>query len=85
MQGVRQWYILSGPQLAKRFQQVLDRAGSVITPAELSNDPNGNVNDGLAQDDERFGQIKATGAKCRCWPSASNATARRCGWCPPAP
>ncbi len=58
--GVRQWFILAGPQLAKRFQEVLDRAGSVITPAELSNDPNGNVKDGLKQDVERFGQIKAS-------------------------
>lgn len=61
VQGVRQWYVLYGPDLAKRFQQVLDRAGSVITPAELSNDPNGNVNDGLAQTQERFGQIKEDG------------------------
>ena len=61
VQGVRQWYILSGSDLAKRFQQVLDRAGSVITPAELSNDPNGNVNDGLAQTQERFGAIKEDG------------------------
>ena len=58
--GVRQWFILAGPQLAKRFQEVLDRAGSVITPAELSNDPNGNVKDGLKQDVERFGQIKTS-------------------------
>jgi MscS family membrane protein len=58
--GVRQWFILAGPQLAKRFQEVLDRAGSVITPAELSNNPNGNVNDGLKQDVERFGQIKTS-------------------------
>ena len=61
VQGLHQWYVLYGPELAKRFQQVLDRAGSVITPAELSNDPNGNVNDGLAQDQERFGQIKQDG------------------------
>jgi MscS family membrane protein len=61
VQGVREWYILSGTDLAKRFQQVLDRAGSVITPAELSNDPNGNVNDGLAQNQERFGQVKQDG------------------------
>ena len=58
--GVRQWFVLAGPQLAKRFQEVLDRAGSVITPAELSNNPNGNVNDGLKQDVERFGQIKTS-------------------------
>ena len=59
--GVHPWYVLSGRELAKRFQEVLDRAGSVITPAELSNDPNGNVNDGLAQNQERFGEIKEDG------------------------
>jgi MscS family membrane protein len=58
--GVRQWFILSGSQLAKRFKEVLDRAGSVVTPAELSNDPNGNVKDGLKPDVERFGQIKTS-------------------------
>ena len=47
--GVRSWSVLSGPELARRFQEVLDRAGTVTTPAELSNDPNGNVNDGLAR------------------------------------
>ena len=30
---------LSGATLARRFQEMLDRAGSVITPAELSADP----------------------------------------------
>ena len=60
VQGVRQWFVWSGPALAKRFQEVLDRAGNVVTPAELSNDPNGNVKDGLAQDEERFGEIKTS-------------------------
>ncbi len=63
VQGVRQWYVLSGPTLARRFQEVLDRGGNVVTPAELSSDPNGNVNDGLAPDIERFGEIKADGHK----------------------
>jgi len=49
---------LSGQDLARRFQQVLDRAGSVLTPAELSEDPNGNVTDGLPENVERFGVIK---------------------------
>jgi MscS family membrane protein len=49
---------LSGPDLAKNFQEVLDRFGTVITPAELSGDPAGNVNDGLAPDIERFGNLK---------------------------
>jgi MscS family membrane protein len=61
VQGLRQWYALSGATLARRFQEVLDRGGSVITPAELSGDPTGNVNDGLAPDTERFGRIKADG------------------------
>jgi len=61
VRGVPHWYVLSGPELARRFQEVLDRAGTVITPAELSNDPNGNVNDGLAPNVERFGEIKADG------------------------
>jgi MscS family membrane protein len=61
VQDLRGWFTLSGPALAKRFQEVLDRAGSVVTPAELSTDPNGNVNDGLAQDVERFGTIKMSG------------------------
>jgi MscS family membrane protein len=60
VQGVRQWFVWSGPALAKRFQEVLDRAGNVVTPAELSNDPNGNVKDGLAPDEERFGEIKTS-------------------------
>ncbi len=52
------WSALSGPDLAKRFQEVLDRFGTVITPAELSTDPVGNVNDGLSPDIERFGNLK---------------------------
>jgi len=58
VQGTPSWYTLSGTQLARRFQEVLDRAGNVVTPAELSNDPSGNVNDGLEPDIERFGSIK---------------------------
>ena len=56
--GARSWYTLSGTELARRFQEVLDRAGNVVTPADLSNDPSGNVNDGLAPDIERFGSVK---------------------------
>jgi MscS family membrane protein len=56
--GVTSWSVLSGPELARRFQAVLDRAGTVTTAAELSNDPNGDVKDGLAQDLERFGVVK---------------------------
>jgi MscS family membrane protein len=57
--GISKWYPLSGTDLAKRFQELLDRAGVVATPAGLSNDPSGNVNDGLAMDIERFGSVKA--------------------------
>jgi len=63
VQGTRSWYVLSGPGLARRFQEVLDRAGTVITPAQLSDDPSGNVNDGLAQNMERFGVIKLQNAQ----------------------
>jgi len=56
--GETSWSTLSGQALARRFKEVLDRAGSVITPAELSNDVNGNVTDGLAEDLERFGVVK---------------------------
>lgn len=61
--GVPHWYMVAGPALAQRFQEVLDLAGSVITPAELSDNPNGNVNDGLAPNLERFGEISADGRK----------------------
>jgi MscS family membrane protein len=49
---------LSGATLARRFQEVLDRAGSVITPAELSADPGGRVDDGLAEDLDPFGTLR---------------------------
>jgi MscS family membrane protein len=61
--GARGWPVLSGAGLARRFQQVLDRAGSITTPAELSNDPNGVLNDGMADDVERFGVVKASGGE----------------------
>jgi MscS family membrane protein len=61
--GVRSWYLLSGQELARRFQEVLDRAGNVTTPAELSNDADGNVKDGLAQNVERFGVVKTPTAE----------------------
>ena len=58
--GETSWSTLSGQLLARRFKEVLDRAGSVITPAELSNDTNGNVADGLPEDVERFGVVKTS-------------------------
>ena len=48
---------LSGADLARRFQEMLDRAGSVITPAELSGDPQGRVDDGLAENLDPFGSL----------------------------
>ena len=56
--GMTNWSVLSGEALARRFQAVLDRAGTVTTAADLSNDPNGDVKDGLAPDLERFGAVK---------------------------
>lgn len=60
VQGERSWYVLSGSTLAERFREVLDRGGTVITPAELSGDPAGNVSDGLPEDVERFGRIRTS-------------------------
>lgn len=56
--GVRSWLVMSGQELARQFQAVLDRAGTITTPAELSSDRSGNLNDGLAPDLERFGVVK---------------------------
>jgi MscS family membrane protein len=50
-----------GPELARTFQKVLDRAGAIITPAELSTAPAGKLDDGLAEPVERFGAIKMNG------------------------
>ncbi|MCF8478664.1 MAG: mechanosensitive ion channel family protein [Pseudolabrys sp.] len=61
--GVKSWAVLSGLDLARRFQEVLDHAGNVTTPAELSNDDSGNVKDGLAEDVERFGMVKTPTAE----------------------
>jgi MscS family membrane protein len=63
VQGERSWYVLSGPMLVRRFQEVLDRAGTVVTPAELSNEADGRVNDGLAPNVERFGVVKLPDAE----------------------
>jgi MscS family membrane protein len=56
--GMTNWSVLSGEALARRFQAVLDRAGTVTTAADLSNDASGDVKDGLAPDLERFGSVK---------------------------
>ncbi len=40
---------------ARQFHEVLDRVGTITTPAEISPSPEGDLNDGLAQNLERFG------------------------------
>jgi MscS family membrane protein len=50
--------MLSGAELARRFHEVLDRGGTVTTPAELSPAPEGSLDDGLAENLEQFGSIK---------------------------
>lgn len=49
---------LARGQLARHFHEVLDRRGTVTTPPEISLSPEGNVNDGLADDLEQFGTFK---------------------------
>jgi MscS family membrane protein len=44
---------------ASEFYKVLDRAGTIATPAEISPNPEGDLNDGLAPNLERFGTAKA--------------------------
>jgi MscS family membrane protein len=48
---------------ASEFHKVLDRAGSIATPAEISANPEGDLNDGLAPNLERFGTAKAGDAE----------------------
>jgi MscS family membrane protein len=47
-----------GPQLARQLQSVLDQAGQIQSPRQLSNDPEGNLNDGLPADLERFATVR---------------------------
>lgn len=49
---------LSRAQLARHFHEVLDRRGTVTTPPDISLSPEGNLNDGLADDLEHFGTFK---------------------------
>lgn len=46
-------------RLASQFHEVLDRVGTVTTPTEMSLGPEGDQNDGLAEDLEHFGSIQA--------------------------
>ena len=48
---------VQGSRLARQFHQALNRSGSVITPAELSAEPTGRIDDGLAEDLEGFGTL----------------------------
>ena len=45
-------------RLASQFHEVLDRAGTVTTPTEMSLSPEGNQNDGLAENLEQFGSLQ---------------------------
>jgi len=45
-------------RLASQFHEILDRAGTVTTPAEMSLSPEGNQNDGLAENLEQFGSLQ---------------------------
>jgi MscS family membrane protein len=58
--GIGSWSIPTGPTFARQFHQVLDRLGSVTTPAALSSDPQGRTNDGLEPDLERFGALRTS-------------------------
>lgn len=49
---------LARAQLARHFHEVLDRLGTVTTPPDISLSPEGNLNDGLADDLEHFGTFK---------------------------
>jgi MscS family membrane protein len=46
-------------RLASQFHEILDRVGTVTTPTEMSLSPEGNQNDGLAEDLDQFGTIQA--------------------------
>lgn len=48
---------VSGSALARQFHQALNRGGTVVTPAELSPEPGGRIDDGLAENLESFGTL----------------------------
>jgi MscS family membrane protein len=45
-------------RLASQFHEILDRAGTITTPTEMSLSPEGNQNDGLAENLEHFGSLQ---------------------------
>ncbi len=47
-----------GPGLARQFQRVLDHGGYVYSRLVLSNNPLGDLNDGLKPDEEAFGSVR---------------------------
>jgi len=51
---------VTGAALAQELQKALDQAGALMTPTELSGEPTGRGDDGLAEDMERFGTIAGT-------------------------
>lgn len=52
-----------GAELSKGLQTVLDQSGSVISSSKLSNNPDGNQDDGLATNLEIVGSMKINGKK----------------------
>lgn len=55
--------VAAGAALARTLQDVLDRGGELVSPVDLSADAAGDLDDGLAEDVERIGAIKAAGAE----------------------
>lgn len=55
--------IEKGIALSKGLQEILDQSGSVIANSKLSLDPNGDQNDGLANDLDIVGTMKINGEK----------------------
>lgn len=52
-----------GPELARRFQAILDRQGEIVPRTELSRDPAGALDDALEPDLERVGRIERDGRR----------------------
>lgn len=49
---------IRGPELAQQLQSILDHAGWMRSPRQLSSDPAGKLDDGLAAELERFATIR---------------------------
>ena len=74
---------VAGSDLAAQFAAVLNAEGSVASPASLTADPAGTLNDGLAADLERIGDDRGTwrGRSGHRAPRRARGGARS-GWCP---